>query len=86
MLNGGQNSKNDYCGNLREKSPDGGRKVLMEEFKMTLKFTLKLKKTWKEVNWISKDQLAYQLTYNLISYIRYLVFYFDAIDVRGMNT
>lgn len=45
-----QNSKNNYCGNLKEKSPGGGRKVLMEGFKMTLKFTLKLMKTWKELD------------------------------------
>lgn len=67
VLNAGQNSKNDHCGNLKEKSPDGGRKVLMEEFKMTLKFMLMSMKTWKEVNWISNNQLAYQLTLNLIS-------------------
>lgn len=64
VLNAGQTSKNNYCGNLKEKSAGGGRKVLMGEFKITLKFMRKFKKTWKEVNWISKDQL----TYNFRSY------------------
>lgn len=35
VLNAGQNSKTDYCGNLKKENPDRGRKASME--KMTEK-------------------------------------------------